>query len=86
MVVYASRKSIYGIASLGGKSIYGASSSPCRETAPIDCSEIKAMDTYIKQLTRILTNLDAKKKLKITDSALDNMTRNIQAKIDKNKI
>ena len=44
------------------------------------------MDTYIKQLTRILTNLDAKKKLKITDSALDNMTRNIQAKIDKNKI
>lgn len=80
-------KNIYGYGNTAdGKNIYGLSSSSCKGTAESDCSEIKEMDNYIKQLTRILTNLNANKKLTITDAALDNMTKTIQNKIDKNRI
>jgi hypothetical protein len=51
------------------------------DSCPVSCEQLEAIDNYVKQLTRILTNLNVNTKLYIADKALDSMTTSIETKI-----
>lgn len=78
--------SVYG-SNYGSGNIYGYGLSASvggnnpNESCPVSCEDLEAVDNYVKQLTRILTNLNRDTKLYIADKALDSMTASIDTRI-----
>jgi hypothetical protein len=80
----AGAKDIYSVGGIGDtKSIYDVGGGGTGTvTNPCDCSQLQTIDNYIKQLTRILNNLNTNRKNYIADAALDNMVANIRTMIN----